>query len=228
MRLAHWLQASLFAVLIFGAVGLGLATSAENVIVIGVAVSLTGKYAQNGTNTKNGYDLAARKINDKGGIDIGDKQYKIVLRYYDDESTPARGTELAERLIERDRVKFMLGPYSSGLTKAILPVIEKHEVPMIEANGAARELFTKGFRYIFAVLSTSDQYLTPAIDLAAEHAKDLGKTPETIRVALAMENDPFAQDVRAGVLNDVQRHGMQVVVDDQLSPELNDMSTNSR
>ena len=39
-----------------------------------------------------------------------------------------------------------------------------------------------------------------------------------------MENDPFAQDVRAGVLDDVQRHGMMIVIDDQLPPELNDMS----
>jgi branched-chain amino acid transport system substrate-binding protein len=224
VRRAQRLWLCLFAALILGATGLGAEPPSDDVIVIGAAVSLTGKYAQNGINTKNGYDLAARKINDKGGIKIGGRDYKIVLRYYDDESTPARGTELAERLIQQDGVKYLLGPYSSGLTKAILPVVEKHKVPMIEANGAARELFTKGYRYIFAVLSTSDQYLTPAIDLAAEHAKDLGKTTEALRVALAMENDPFAQDVRAGVLNDVQRHGMQVVIDDQLPPELNDMS----
>ena len=129
--------------------------------MLGAAVSLTGKYALNGANTKNGYDLAVHKINDKGGVKIGGKDYKLVVRYYDDESTPARGTELAERLIKQDGVKFMLGPYSSGLTKAILPVVEKYKVPMVEANGAARELFTKGYRYIFAVLSTSDQYLTP-------------------------------------------------------------------
>ena len=126
--------------------------------------------------------------------------------------------------MKQDGVKFMLGPYSSGLTKAILPVIEKYKVPMVEGNGSARELFTKGYRYLFAVLSTSDQYLTPAIDLAAEHAADLGKTKDKIRVALAMESDPFAQDVRAGVLDDVQRQGMMVVIDDQLPPELNDMS----
>ncbi|MGV1014936.1 MAG: ABC transporter substrate-binding protein, partial [Methyloceanibacter sp.] len=196
----------------------------DNTIVLGAAVSLTGKYAQNGINTKNGYDLAIRKINENGGIKIGDKTYKLAVRYYDDESTPARGTELAERLIKQDGVKFILGPYSSGLTKAILPVVEKHKVPMVEGNGAARELFTKGHRYIFAVLSTSDQYLTPAIDLAAEHAGSLGKSPDTLRVALAMENDPFAQDVRAGVLDDAKRHGMKVVIDDQLPPELNDMS----
>ena len=200
------------------------APGAEDVIVLGAAVSLTGKYALNGTNTKNGYELAVREINDQGGVKIGGKSYKLAVRYYDDESTPARGTELAERLIKQDGVKFMLGPYSSGLTKAILPVVEKYQVPMIEGNGAARELFTKGYRYIFAVLSTSDQYLTPAIDLAAEHAAELGKSKDKLKVALAMENDPFAQDVRAGVLEDVRRHNMMVVIDDQLPPELNDMS----
>jgi branched-chain amino acid transport system substrate-binding protein len=208
-----------------GAGGAGAAADTEDVIVLGAAVSLTGKYAQNGANTKNGYDLAVAKINEKGGIDIVGKNYKLVIRYYDDESTPARGTELAERLIQQDGVKFMLGPYSSGLTKAILPVVEKHKVPMVEANGASRELFTKGYRYLFAVLSTSDQYLTPAIDLAAEHADKLGKRPDELKVAVVMENDPFAQDVRAGVLDDVERHGMRGVIDDQLPPELNDMST---
>jgi branched-chain amino acid transport system substrate-binding protein len=208
-----------------GAGGAGAAADTEDVIVLGAAVSLTGKYAQNGANTKNGYDLAVAKINEKGGIDIVGKNYKLVIRYYDDESTPARGTELAERLIQQDGVKFMLGPYSSGLTKAILPVVEKHKVPMVEANGASRELFTKGYRYLFAVLSTSDQYLTPAIDLAAEHADKLGKRPDELKVAVVMENDPFAQDVRAGVLDDVERHGMRGVIDDQLPPELNAMST---
>ena len=223
MRPGRLLTASLAAALLCTVGGIP-APGAEDVIVFGAAVSLTGKYALNGVNTKNGYELAVRKINDKGGVKVGGKSYKLMVRYYDDESTPARGTELAERLVKQDGVKFMLGPYSSGLTKAILPVVEKYKVPMIEGNGAARELFTKGYRYIFAVLSTSDQYLTPAIDLAAEHAGKFGKTSETLRIALAMENDPFAQDVRAGVLDDVQRHGMMVVIDDQLPPELNDMS----
>ena len=173
--------------------------------MLGAPVSLTGKYALNGANTKNGYDFAIHKINDKGGVSIAGRPYRLVVHYYDDESTPARGTELAERLVKQDGVKFMLGPYGSGLTRAILPVIEKYKVPMVEGNGSARELFTKGYRYVFAVLSPSDQYLTPAIDLAAEHAADLGKTKDKLRVALAMESDRFAQDVRAGVLDNVQR-----------------------
>jgi branched-chain amino acid transport system substrate-binding protein len=220
---SRWLLAGLAAVLLLHLCGVPASIAGEE-IVLGAALSLTGKHALNGANTKNGYELAVRAINDKGGIKIGGKRHRLAVRYYDDESTPARGTELAERLIKQDGVKFMLGPYGSGLTKAMLPVVEKYKVPMIEGNGAARELFTKGYRYIFAVLSTSDQYLTPAIELAAEHARKLGKSKDKLKVALAVENDPFAQDVRAGVLDDIERHGMMVVIDDQLPPELNDMS----
>ena len=122
--------------------GADSALCANNLITIGAAVSLTGKYALNGANTKNGYDLAVRQVNDKGGITIGGKPYRLEIHYYDDESTPPRGTELVERLIQQDGVKYILGPYSSGLTKAIMPIIERHKAPMVEANGAARELFT--------------------------------------------------------------------------------------
>jgi len=209
------------------ALSLGVAPAsggAAEAITLGAALSETGKYALNGANTKNGYDLAAKVVNEKGGIEIEGIRHDLHIRYYDDESTPARGTELAERLIQQDHVKFILGPYGSGLTKAMLPIVEKHGVPMVEGSGAARELFTKGYRHIFAVLSTSDQYLSSAIDLVADNAKQLGKEPKGVTVALAMENDPFGQDVRAGVLEDIQKHGMQVVIDDQLPTELNDMS----
>jgi len=212
------------AACVAGAIASAGAVHAEDVITLGAAVSITGKYSTNGMNTKDGYDLAVQKINDNGGVTVGDKTYRLEIKYYDDESTPARGAELAERLIQQDGIKFVLGPYSSGLTKAIAPVTEKYQVPMVEANGAARELFTKGYRYIFAVLSTSDQYLTSAIELAAEKAGDLGKQPNEIKVAMAFENDPFSQDVRAGVMDDVKEHGMQIVIDDELPKELNDMA----
>ena len=139
-------------------------------------------------------------------------------------STPARAAQLTERLIDQDGVQFMLGPYGSGLTKAVAPITEKFKVPMVEANGAARELFTQGYKYLFAVLSTSDYYLRDAIRLAAEQAQADGRDPSTLKVAMAFENDPFSLDVRDGVIEDAQKYGMQVVIDDKLPPDLNDMS----
>ncbi|MEC9360524.1 MAG: ABC transporter substrate-binding protein, partial [SAR324 cluster bacterium] len=121
-------------------------------ITLGAAVSLTGKYSTNGKNTKNGYDMAINRINKLGGVIVGGKSYKFKIIYYDDESNGSRAAQLAERLIKQDGIKYMLGPYSSGMTKAIAPVTEENKIPMVEANGASRSLFTKGYKYLFAVL----------------------------------------------------------------------------
>ncbi len=193
-------------------------------IIFGAAVSFTGKYSTNGKHTKNGYDLAVKRINEKGGVTVGGKSYKIAVKYYDDESTPARGAQLAERLIKQDNIKFILGPYSSGMTKAMAPITEKYKIPMIEGNGASRSLFNKGYKYLFAVLSTSEQYLAESINLAAEQAKKAGRDPSSVKVAIAVENDPFSMDIRAGVVDDAKRWNMKVIIDDKLPKELTDMT----
>ncbi len=202
----------------------GFATAADK-IVLGAAVSITGKYSTNGQNTKDGYDLAVKRVNERGGVTVGGKRYELEIVYYDDESTPARGAQLAERLIKQDGIKYLLGPYSSGLTKAIAPVTEKYGVPMVEGNGAARELFEQGYKYLFAVLSTSDQYLSSAMDLMAEVAEANGRKASSVKVAGVFENDPFSQDVRAGLLDDAKRLGLNFIIDDKLPPEINDMAT---
>ena len=207
-----------------GAFAISGTTSAQD-ITLGASISLTGKYSTAGSHTKKGYELAIKKINAAGGVKIDGKSHMLVLKTYDDESTPARATELAERLIQRDNVKLMLGPYSSGLTKAIAPVTEKHGIPMVEGNGASRSLFNQGYKYLFAVLSTSEQYLQEAVNLLAEKTKAAGGDVTKLKIAIATENDPFSQDIRAGIIEDAERHGMQVVVDDKLPRELSDMSS---
>ncbi len=218
--------------LLAAGVALGLASSAPTLakvegdtVVLGAAVSLTGRYSRNGEHTKNGYDLAVRLINERGGFEVDGRRYRLEIIYYDDESTPARASQLAERLINQDGVRFMLGPYSSGLTKAIAPVTEKNRIPMVEANGASRALFTKGYRYLFAILTSADQYLASAVDFLAENAAAEGRELSGLRVALAFENDTFSQDVRLGVVERIERHGMQVVIDDKLPKTLDDMAS---
>ena len=193
-------------------------------IILGSAISFTGKYSTNGIHAKNGYDLAVKQINEAGGVTVDGKSYKLQVEYYDDESTPARTAQLLERLIQQDGIKYVLGPYSSATTKAAAPVTEKYQVPMVEAEGASRSLFTQGYKYLFAVLSTSEQYLASAIDLAAQMAEENGRSPSDVKIAMAFENDPFSLDVRAGVVDDAKKHDMQIVIDDKLPRDLSDMS----
>jgi branched-chain amino acid transport system substrate-binding protein len=215
--------AALVATACLATAGTAIAQQGDT-ITLGAAVSLTGKYSTNGKNTKDGYDLAVERVNEMGGVKVGGKAYRLKVIYYDDESTSARGAQLVERLIQQDHVDFVLGPYSSGLTKAIAPVTEKHGIPMVEGNGADRDLFEKGYKNLFAVLNTSDYYLRAAIQLAAEETKKAGKDPSKLKVAIAVENDNFSKDVRDGVAEDAKKYGMKIVVDDKLPPELNDMS----
>jgi len=193
-------------------------------IQLGAALSLTGKYATNGIHVQKGYEFAIKKIKEAGGVKVGDKCYNFDVIYYDDESKGDRAATLAERLINQDGADYMLGPYSSGMTKAIAPVTEKYKIPMIEGSGASRSLFNKGYKYLFAVLSTSEQYLASAVTLAAEVAKNEGKDPSDVKLAIAVENDPFSLDIRAGVLEDASTYGMDVVVDEKLPRDLSDMS----
>jgi branched-chain amino acid transport system substrate-binding protein len=193
-------------------------------IVLGAALSATGIYASNGVNTKNGYEFAVKKINDAGGVTIGGKCYHLKIKYYDDESTPARAAQLVERLISQDKIKFILGPYSSPLAKAVLPITEKYKIPIVQAEAASRSLFTQGYKYHFGIIATSEKYLTPVVDIAAEHAKKAGKALSSVKVAMIYQDDPFSLDVRAGVVEAIKKYGMKTVIDDRMPKDLNDMS----
>ena len=149
-----------FALVLLSTLGLILAATSTSFskvvgdkIILGAAVSLTGKYSSNGVHTQNGYNMAVDRINSMGGVKVGGKTYKFDIIYYDDESNPKRAAQLAERLINQDGVEFMLGPYSSGLTKAMAPVTEKYGVPMVEANGASRSLFKRIQIFICSIIT---------------------------------------------------------------------------
>jgi len=215
-----------FALVLLSTLGLILGTSSTSfskvegdTIILGAAISLTGKYSSNGVHTQNGYNMAVDRINSMGGVKVGGKTYKFDIVYYDDESNPKRAAQLAERLINQDGVEFMLGPYSSGLTKAMAPVTEKYGVPMVEANGASRSLFTKGYKYLFAVLAPANLYLDVAIRTAVELNGGKG-----VKIAMAFEQDAFSQDVRLGIVDAAKETGSDIIIDDKLPKELNDMA----
>jgi hypothetical protein len=90
-------------------------------IDLGASPSLTGRFSDSAKYVKEGYDLWAEHVNGKGGI----ARHPVRVVVYDDESNPDTGRVLAERLIDRDAVLAILGPYSSPVTDA-----------MATANGA--------------------------------------------------------------------------------------------
>ena len=159
----------------------------QDVITFGAALSLTGKTSTEGRLVKEGYDLYVHHINARGGFKVGNKNYRVAIKYYDDQSDANTSAKLYERLITEDGIKLLLGPYSSGITFAASPVAEKYQVPMVAAHAAATAVYSRGFKYLFATLTPVDQYTGNMIKMAAE-AK-----PRAQRVALIHENALFPQ-----------------------------------
>jgi branched-chain amino acid transport system substrate-binding protein len=191
---------------VLAALALGaLPAGAADTIVFGAAVSLTGKTAKEGEYTRDGYNFFVDKINEMGGITVGGKKYKVSVKYYDDESKSERTAQLIEKLINEDKVTFILGPYGSAPTGTAAPICEKYKIPMIEANGSAESIFNKGYKYTFAVLSPAKLYLKGLVDLVL--SKD--KTVKT--VAVLGENEPFSKEVAAGGAEYAKEKGLNVV-----------------
>jgi branched-chain amino acid transport system substrate-binding protein len=194
------------------------ALAAEKV-VFGAAVSLTGKTSKEGEYTRDGYDFVIARINELGGLTVGGKKYRLEVKYYDDESKSERTAQLVEKLINEDKVNFILGPYGSAPAGTAAPICEKYRVPMVEANGAAESIFSRGYRYTFAVLSPAKLYLKGVIDLVLYRDRN-AKT-----VAILGENEPFSKEVAAGAAQYAKEKGLEVVYQELYPAGTQDVSS---
>ena len=175
------------------------------VIKIGMSISLKGKYAHEGKMTLAGVKTAIEWINEHGGVRIGNKIYNLTLVYYDDESSSKLVPELYSRLIERDKVNFLLGPYSSGLTMASEPVAEEHGMILIRIGGASDSIYQRGYKYAIQAWSPASHYFKAAVDALA------ARNDTNIKVALIYENSAFATVAAMGAKNELQKKGIKIV-----------------
>ena len=177
----------------------------DGTITFGAPISLTGSTAKEGGLNRDGYDLWRDVYNQNGGININGKHYKIDTKYYDDASNAQQSATLTDKLINEDKVDFLLGPYGTAPTLQDSTVAEKNKVPMIEGNGAAESIFSQGYKYTFGVLAPAQNYLRGVIDLV------LTLDPKPTTVAVLSADDPFSVEVADAVKTYAEQKGMQVV-----------------
>ena len=177
---------------------------AEKIIYLGAAVSETGRFSREGKDTRQGYLVWLDWVNNEyGGIKVGDERYKVEIVMYDDEGDPDTAARLVEKLINEDRVDFLLGPYSSFLTQSASAIAEKYGKIMIEGNGSAETLFERGFQNLFAVLTPAVDYTRTALQLLA----DIGAKT----VVIAYEDTAFPTSVADGAQSWAAEYGLEVL-----------------
>ena len=198
-----------------GSSGSGSSTT----VTFGAAVSLTGSLSQEGGLTKDGYTFYKDWVNAHGGLNVGGKTYQIDLKLYDDQSNPTQSAQLFQKLISEDKINHLLGPYGTDATLQSAVISEKYQIPMVEGNGAATSIFSKGYKYIFGVLTPAPQYLKGVIDALLE----ANPAPKTL--AIISDNDDFSVEVGKGVADYATSKGMQVVADQQIPATSTDVTS---
>src|SRR5881409_2085408 len=114
---------------------------AADKLVIGATLPLTGQESRTGGFYKEGYELAFEEANKKGGITVGGKKMAVELVLLDDTSNQATSSSLADRLINSDKVSFLLGTYSTSLVEAQSVVAEQSGIPYVNGGGAATAIY---------------------------------------------------------------------------------------
>ncbi len=193
------------------------ADSGECVIRIGAAVSETGKYAREGKDVRQGYNLWADWVNGEGGgISLGDQSCSVEIVVYDDESDPDTITRLVEKLVTEDEVDILLGPYSSSMTMAASAIAEKYDMIMVEGNGSSESLFERDFKNLFAVLTPAGNYGESALKSLSE----LGAKS----VVIAYEDTAFPTSVAKGAIAWAEEYGLDVLAVETYPKDVADVS----
>jgi branched-chain amino acid transport system substrate-binding protein len=189
-------------------------------ILIGATLPLTGAEARIGGFFKEGYDLAFDEVNAQGGLAVGGKPRPVKLQLYDDTTSQATAVSLADKLINSDKVDFLLGTYSSALVEAQTTVAEQNKVPYVNGGGAASEIYQRGYQYIFGALSPVELLGTTLMTWTDEQQR-AGKLPRPAKIALLWENTSHGKDFRKGISDHVGKSagGYEIVVDESF--ELN-------
>ncbi|WP_423600590.1 ABC transporter substrate-binding protein [Roseateles sp. MS654] len=170
------------------AVAFSLSTAARADILVGQTAGFTGQVAPSVKELTLGARLYIDHVNAAGGVN----GQKIDLQSLDDGFDPKRAAANAQTLIDKGAVALFL-TRGTPHTQAVIPLLDKAQVPLIAPSTGAMLLHKPVHPYIFNVRSTYQREAERAVQLLLE----MGNT----RIALVQVNDTFGSDAVAGAMH---------------------------
>ncbi|QDS38099.1 ABC transporter substrate-binding protein [Brevibacillus brevis] len=126
-----------------------------NTVKVGVLASLTGPLESYGKQTVRGFELGLDYATE-GKREIAGKKIEFVVE--DTETKPDVAVQKATKLLETDKVDFLVGSSSSGDTLAVLPLAEEYKKIMVVEPAVADSITGKNWnKYIFRTGRNSSQ-----------------------------------------------------------------------
>lgn len=184
-------------------------------IKVGVLASLTGALESYGRQTKQGFELGLDYATD-GKMEVAGKKIKVV--WEDTETKPEVAVQKATKLLEDDKVDFLVGSSSSGDTLAVLPLAEEYEKIMVVEPAVADSITGSEFNpFIFRTARNSSQ---DAYAAAAAIAK------KGTKIATFAPDYAFGWDGVKAFKTAAEKLGAKVVLEEYADPAATDFTSN--
>ncbi|SFU66261.1 amino acid/amide ABC transporter substrate-binding protein, HAAT family (TC 3.A.1.4.-) [Polaromonas sp. YR568] len=175
-------------------------------IRIGAVLSTTGPAGYLGDPQLKTLQTYIAQINQEGGV-LG---RKLEMVHYDDASEAGKANGFAKRLIDDDKVDFLIAGTTTGATMAMAPLVEKAGIPLISLSGAV-VVVEPVKKWIFK---------TPHTDrMAAEKVFEDMKKRGFAKVGLLSETSGFGQSGAKETKLVAQKYGITLVADETYGPK---------
>jgi len=182
-------------------------------IKIGFIGPLTGDVAIYGIDFRNAATLAVDEINNGGGI----KGRKIEVIYEDGKCTGTDAANAAQKLVNVDKVKVILGGDCSNETLAAAPITEANKVILFSPLASSPAITNAG-DYVFRNYP-SDAYV---FRQQAQFVINAGYK----KIAIISENTDYAISSKNVFTDEVNKQGAQIVANEVFAQGARDFKTN--
>jgi len=188
--------------------------TAGETLRIGATVSATGHFASEIGPFKKLFTAWAEQVNQNGGISLKNtgKKLPVEVVIYDDQSQVPVVTRFYERLIEKDGVDLLIGPYSSPLTFAASIAAEKNKTPFVAVCANSPKVYNRGFQWIAGVIDLAPRYTYRYWEMVAAEKK-------AGSVAFVVEDTMHPRGVYGGSRKLAEDAGLKVTMAEVVPPD---------
>jgi branched-chain amino acid transport system substrate-binding protein len=209
---------SIFAVICLFCIGLAVspAQAFMGTYKVGAVFSATGRTSFLGDPEKKTAEMLAEQINAAGGVN----GRKLKLIVYDTEGDATKANLAVKKLITKDKVSAIIGPSLSGTSLAVLPLAEKHKIPLISCAASYKIVHNdktgKPYKWVFKTPQTD----TMAVEAIYSHLFKRGIT----KIAIVSVTSGFGASGRGELIRLAPTYGMKIVADEKYGPKDTDMT----
>lgn len=183
----------------------------SDTIKIGFISDLSGSVKKYGAYEAG--KLAMDEINKAGGIN----GKKLEIIFEDGKCNSKDATSAANKLIQADGVKIILGGHCTPESAAIAPIAEANKVIQLAAITSSPVMSSRG-QYVFRTTSVSTVQSTIDADIAINKLK--GKN-----FAVLFEQTDYARPIAEQFKTDIESKGGVIKIYEGFTPETNDFKT---